>query len=235
MSSYKFKGVFIPKSVWLDERLSPTQKFLLCEIDALSDGINDPCIAGNAFLQKHLHVSRGTLKNMITFLIKLGYVKRSYSNKKLSIGRKMWTNLTPSSENDTPSSENDTPSSENDTPSSENDTIKSNLNTSIKEEEEDEKERQVLYIHEPLFEVLPIHQNDSSSILDIDLSRFTEYLLYKEQRVKPRDPIAYKAKIRKSMYYTNDKDHAKTKEQYLDFCNAELPAAVNIFDMYEEA
>jgi hypothetical protein len=106
--NYKFKGVYIPSSVWLDDRLSPTQKFLLCEIDAMSNGKNEPCFASNEHFAKHLKCSVGSIRNMIVKLKKLGYILTDFKDKKSHYGRSIWTNLTPSSENDTPSSENDT-------------------------------------------------------------------------------------------------------------------------------
>ena len=90
--SYIFKGVYIPAKVWLDDRLSPIQKMLLCEIDAMSDGKNTPCYASNSHFCKHLKCELGSIKNMLTKLEKLGYLTRVYSNKKLGTGRKMWLN-----------------------------------------------------------------------------------------------------------------------------------------------
>ena len=104
MSNYIFKGVYIPASVWLDTRLSPTQKMLLCEIDAMSNGKSNPCFAGNEHFAKHLHCTSSSISNMISKLINLGYIIRIFTNSKTYEGRKMWTNFTPTSYDETPTS-----------------------------------------------------------------------------------------------------------------------------------
>jgi hypothetical protein len=91
--NYKFKGVFIPAQVWLDPRLSPTQKFLLAEIDAMSDGEKYPCYASNKHFAKHLQVSEGGVRNMLAKLIEIGYVKRIYKDAKASTGRSLWVDF----------------------------------------------------------------------------------------------------------------------------------------------
>ena len=136
-NNYKFKGVFIPKKVWLDERLSPTQKFLLCEIDAMSDGKDEPCYASNTHFSKHLQISTGTVKNILTKLIKLGYLKRKYEDNDTNKKRFLWVDFETKQLDDGVSSENDGVSSENDGVSSENDTINKLLNKLEKEEEEE--------------------------------------------------------------------------------------------------
>ena len=125
-SEYIFKGVFIPAFVWKNEELSPTQKMLLCEIDAMSDGENNPCYAGNEHFAKHLKCSVKSISNMIGYFVKLGYLKRTFTNEKTFEGRKMWTDF---SVIPTPPSENATPPSENATPPSENGTINKPINS----------------------------------------------------------------------------------------------------------
>ena len=109
MSNYVFKGVYIPAKVWLDDRMTPTQKMLLCEIDAMSDGKNNPCFAGNEHFAKHLKCETKSISNMISYLEKLGYLKRYFSNNKTYEGRTLWTDfnqiVTPPSEDVTPPSE----------------------------------------------------------------------------------------------------------------------------------
>jgi len=142
MSNYVFKGVYIPAKVWLDDRMTPTQKMLLCEIDAMSDGKNNPCFAGNEHFAKHLKCETKSISNMISYLEKLGYLKRYFSNNKTYEGRTLWTDfnqivtppsedVTPPSEDVTPPSEDVTPPSEDVTPPSEDGAINKPINSPI--------------------------------------------------------------------------------------------------------
>jgi len=160
-----FKGVYIPAVIWLDERLSPTHKMLLCEIDAMSEGKENPCIARNQHFATHLGCSKFSIKNMLTFLEKLGYIVRFYGNEKYHTDRKMYTNfssapkikwlengsyelnyafkndeITPSLEDATPVIEECHPRhSEMPPPSFNNATINKPLNQLLNSEEEEEE------------------------------------------------------------------------------------------------
>ena len=68
-----FKGVWIPKNIYLDERLSWTEKILLVEIDSLDQ--SKGCFASNSYLSNFLGVSEWTVSNSISKLKELGYVK----------------------------------------------------------------------------------------------------------------------------------------------------------------
>ena len=122
MSNYKFKGVYIPAFVWLNKDLTPTQKMLLCEIDAMSDGKNNPCFAKNEHFANHLGIDIKSTSNMIGKLIKLGYVERDFTDKKTFAGRTMWTVF----------SKINTPPSENVTPPSDDVSINTPINSLIK-------------------------------------------------------------------------------------------------------
>lgn len=67
-----FKGVWIPKEVWLSD-LTPMQKMLIAEIDSL-DG-DKGCYASNEHLAKMMMVSEGRLANMLTELRKIGWLE----------------------------------------------------------------------------------------------------------------------------------------------------------------
>lgn len=71
--SRDFKGIWIPKSLWLDDSLSPSEKCLLSEIDSLSKN-GDGCYASNEYLAKFMHMTEGSLKNMLSHLRKGGYI-----------------------------------------------------------------------------------------------------------------------------------------------------------------
>lgn len=67
-----FKGIWIPKEIYLNEELNWTEKILLVEIDSLSN-ING-CFASNDHFAKHLNVSKDRISKIISKLVKLGYI-----------------------------------------------------------------------------------------------------------------------------------------------------------------
>jgi len=70
-----FKGVWIPKELYLNNELSWAEKILLVEIDSL-DKDNQGCFASNEYLAKFLMLSEGSVANMIIKLIDKGYIIR---------------------------------------------------------------------------------------------------------------------------------------------------------------
>lgn len=74
MADRDFKGVWIPKDIWLDERLNMLEKGILIEIDSL-DRSDDGCWAGNEHLAKFCQCSTWKVSDAISKLTKLGYIK----------------------------------------------------------------------------------------------------------------------------------------------------------------
>lgn len=68
-----FKGVWIPREVWLDKRLSALDKVILTEIDSLDQGDNG-CYASNQHLAEFCQCSERKVSDAVTKLIKCGYV-----------------------------------------------------------------------------------------------------------------------------------------------------------------
>lgn len=68
-----FKGVWIPKEIWLDERLTALDKIILTEIDSL-DG-EEGCYASNEYLAEFCQCCATKVSTSISLLIKLGYVE----------------------------------------------------------------------------------------------------------------------------------------------------------------
>jgi len=68
-----FKGVWIPKEIWLDERLTALDKIILTEIDSL-DG-DEGCYASNEYLAEFCQCSEAKITKSIALLTKYGYVK----------------------------------------------------------------------------------------------------------------------------------------------------------------
>lgn len=76
-----FKGVWIPKHIWLDKNLSVVERCLLAEIDSLSS-TEKGCIASNGYLAELFGVSVPTITRGIGVLESLGYVVRLSQNGK---------------------------------------------------------------------------------------------------------------------------------------------------------
>lgn len=68
-----FKGVWIPKEVWLDERLNALDKVILTEIDSLDQGERG-CYASNKHIAEFCQCSESKVSTAVSKLIKLGYL-----------------------------------------------------------------------------------------------------------------------------------------------------------------
>src|SRR6476469_3867874 len=68
-----FKGVLIPKDIYLNKDLTPTEKFLLVEIDSLSK--NDECFASNEHFAQFLQVSKDRVSKLLTKLRRMGLIE----------------------------------------------------------------------------------------------------------------------------------------------------------------
>lgn len=74
MEERKFNGVWIPREIWLDERLNALDKIILTEIDSLDNG-DEHCHAGNDYLAQFCQCSASKVTKTISKLIELGYVQ----------------------------------------------------------------------------------------------------------------------------------------------------------------
>lgn len=69
----EWKGIWIPKEVWLDERLSALEKIILFEVDSLDK--DNGCYATNEYMANFCQCSAWKVSTAISKLIELGYVK----------------------------------------------------------------------------------------------------------------------------------------------------------------
>lgn len=67
-----FKGVWIPKEIWLDENLNMLEKGIFAEIDSLDDEAG--CYASNKHLADFCQCSETKVSTAITKLKNLGYI-----------------------------------------------------------------------------------------------------------------------------------------------------------------
>ena len=67
-----FKGIWIPKEIWLATDLTTFEKLLLAEIDSLST--EDNCFASNEYFANFFDCQPNTITRGISKLKELGYV-----------------------------------------------------------------------------------------------------------------------------------------------------------------
>ena len=68
-----FKGIWIPKEIWLNKELSMIEKVLLAEIDSLDN--ESHCIAGNEYFAEFCNCSESAITKAIRHLKELDLVK----------------------------------------------------------------------------------------------------------------------------------------------------------------
>ena len=69
-----FKGVWIPKEIWLNEELTLLEKIIFVEIDSLDN--ENHCIAGNEYFAKFCDCSESKVSKAIKKLEELGMIER---------------------------------------------------------------------------------------------------------------------------------------------------------------
>lgn len=69
-----FKGVWIPKEIWLDENLNKMQMLLYVEIDSLSSNERG-CFASNKHFAKFLRITPSRASQLVSDLKDKGYIK----------------------------------------------------------------------------------------------------------------------------------------------------------------
>lgn len=73
-----FKGIWIPKEIWLMTGLKPAYRIFLSEIDSLDNG--DGCYASNGHFSELFGLSKSRCSEIITMLSEQGYVTISYED-----------------------------------------------------------------------------------------------------------------------------------------------------------
>ena len=73
----EFKGVWIPKEIWLNPDLNALEKCVLAEIDSL-DNDEKGCFASNEYFGQFFGISEGRAANIISDLKKRGHVFQTF-------------------------------------------------------------------------------------------------------------------------------------------------------------
>lgn len=76
MQKRDFKGVWIPKEIWLSTDLKVMEKLILVEIDSLDN--EDGCFASNEHFSKFFSLSKNRCSEIIKSLEKKGYIDINY-------------------------------------------------------------------------------------------------------------------------------------------------------------
>lgn len=69
-----FKGVWIPKKIWLAKDLSIAEKFLLVEI--IRTSVDDRCIESNRYFADYMNKSIESVKTYVRNLVHKGYIEK---------------------------------------------------------------------------------------------------------------------------------------------------------------
>lgn len=94
-----FKGIWIPKDLYLNEKLNWTEKILLIEIDSLDN--KKGCYASNEYFAKFVNKSKRYVSKSISKLKKLGYVyQEDFDGRHRVLRSKMQFKLKPASNTD---------------------------------------------------------------------------------------------------------------------------------------
>ena len=77
-----FKGVFIPKEIWLTSELTPTEKLVWAEINSLDREFG--CVADNPHFSRVLKLSERQVQDYIKRLKEKGYIQVTINKAKHS-------------------------------------------------------------------------------------------------------------------------------------------------------
>lgn len=85
MEERKFKGIWIPKEIWLTDELSLQEKVVLVEIDSLDDE-ETGCYASNKYFADFFKLTNGRISQIIKQLQQKGYIdiKYNYQGKEIT-------------------------------------------------------------------------------------------------------------------------------------------------------
>lgn len=80
MINRSFRGVWIPREIWLNKDLSITEKCFLAEIDSLG-GNEEGCFASNQYFAEFFNLSKERARKIIGELNKKGYLEITLTYK----------------------------------------------------------------------------------------------------------------------------------------------------------
>lgn len=75
-----FKGIWIPREIWLHKELSPLEKMVWAEVHSLYDRTKGGCYAKNDYLAKFFGVGETYISKVISKLKSFGYIQEVHFN-----------------------------------------------------------------------------------------------------------------------------------------------------------
>ena len=87
-----FKGIWIPREIWLSKEITTIEKCLLMQINALTSD-NSGCYATNAYFAEFMQLDVRSIQRHLKVLYSKGYIKVTYANPTNKTGRTMYTNM----------------------------------------------------------------------------------------------------------------------------------------------
>lgn len=110
-----FKGIWIPKKIWLIPDLKPTYRVFLAEIDSLDNGVG--CYAENSHFSGLFGLSKNRCSEIVSMLEKEGYISVEHDvrikgelRRKIKVLHPFGKSTDPSTFRQTPSTFRQTPS-----------------------------------------------------------------------------------------------------------------------------
>ena len=83
----QFKGIWIPKEIWLNKGLTFQEKIMLVEIDSYDDG-EIGCFASNKYFMNLFNMTSSRVSQVIQNLQKKGYLMIDYEYNGKEISRR---------------------------------------------------------------------------------------------------------------------------------------------------
>jgi hypothetical protein len=87
MINRDFKGVWIPKEIWLDDKLSWMEKLFIVEINSLDN--DEGCFASNSYLGEFFNLSNGRVSQIIKSLLEKQYLSAEYEMEGKEVKRRI--------------------------------------------------------------------------------------------------------------------------------------------------
>jgi len=82
-----FKGVWIPREIWLNQNISWMEKLFLTEINSLDN--EQGCFASNDYFAEFFYLSRQRCSQIIGSLVKKGMLSRKYEREGKMVKRRV--------------------------------------------------------------------------------------------------------------------------------------------------
>lgn len=70
-----FRGIWIPREIWCDKKLTWTEKIMLREIDSLNDENEGGCYASNGYFAEFFQLSKSRVSEIISSLCSKKYIR----------------------------------------------------------------------------------------------------------------------------------------------------------------